>query len=401
MGKRKTLFISIGILIALVLGVLIIANPDRLPWLTSQSTILTKEATATPGSTPTITQTAVTRPTFTPYPTQAQTRPEPGSVCTYDPLVAALMTEFDRDSWVNWIESLSGEKPISINGESFTIKTRFTENLFNGDPDARAFDFVIEQMHLMGYEDGVTLFEESYQPFTGSEVENDWKNLVVVIPGSDPELAQEEIFLTAHLDSITGTRPEKTAPGADDNATGVATLMEAARILRNYSFKHTIKLIFFTGEELGLHGSRAYVAGHLNELGDDIGVINLDMFGYDADNDHCFEMHVGEMPDSNLIGGCLADTIDVYNFDVKYDYLTTDIIGASDHASFWNEGIGAILVLENFDTNGIENGCGKTDKNPHYHTELDLVDSINIETSFPIAEAAILTVAALAEPVGE
>ena len=160
-------------------------------------------------------------------------------------------------------------------------------------------------------------------------------------------------------------------------------------------------MVFFTGEERGLYGSRAFVSQHQSELENIVGVINLDMFGYDADNDHCFEMHVGEMPDSNLIGGCLADTIDAYNFDISYDYLTTDVIGASDHASFWNEGVGAILVLENFDTNRIENGCGATDKNPNYHTQLDLIDSINLETGFPISEAAILAVAGLAEPVGD
>jgi hypothetical protein len=401
MVKRKTLFITIGIFIVLLLGVLLVTHLDRLPRLTSKVTVVTKMVTATPEYVPTTTQTAPPKPTITSFPSQAQTRPEPGSVCAYDPLVATLMTEFDQYSWVNWIESLSGEKPVTVDGESVTIKTRFTENLFNGDPDARAFDFVVEQMHLLGYEDDTTLFEESYKPFTGREVKNEWKNLIVVIPGADPELAQEEILLTAHLDSITGTHPEESAPGADDNATGIATLMEAARILRNHSFKHTIKLVFFTGEERGLQGSKAYVIEHYKELENIIGVLNLDMFGYDADDDHCFEMHVGEMPKSNLIGGCLADIIDAYNFNIKYDYLTTNVIGASDHASFWMADIGAILVLENFETNGLENGCGKTDKNPHYHTKYDLIDSINLETSFPIAEAAILTAASLGEPIGE
>ncbi len=401
MGKRKTLFITIGILLVLLFGILLVTNLDRLPWRMSQSVVITKVVTATPENIPTTTATPRPKPTTAPYPTQAVTRPEPGSVCSYDPMVAALMADFDQDSWVNWIESLSGEKPVTIDGETVTIKTRFTENLFNGDPDARAFDFVVDQMKQFGYEENVTLFEEAFRPFTGTEMKNDWKNLIVVIPGTDPELAQEQILLTAHLDSITNTEPEKSAPGADDNATGVATLMEAARILRNASFKRTIKLVFFTGEERGLHGSQAYVAQHGKELDNIVGVLNLDMFGYDADDDHCFEMHVGEMPASNLIGGCLADTIDNYNFDINYDYLTTDVIGASDHASFWNADVGAILVLENFDTNGLENGCGETDKNPNYHSEQDLVDSINLETSFPIAEAAILTAASLAEPVGE
>jgi hypothetical protein len=400
MGKRKTLFITIGILIVLLLGILLVTNPDRLPWKTAQTTVITKVVTATSQDIPTATQTTPPKPTITPYPTPILKRPEPGSVCSYDPLVAALMADFDQESWVNWIESLSGEKPVTIDGETVTIRTRFTDNLFNGDPDARAFDFVVDQMQQMGYKKNETLFEEPYHPFTGSEVENNWKNLVVVIPGTDSALAQEQILLTAHLDSITETEPEERAPGADDNATGVATLMEAARILKGYEFKRTIKLVFFTGEERGLHGSRAYISKHFKELNDIVGVLNLDMFGYDADNDHCFEMHVGQIPASNQIGGCLADTIENYGFDIKYDYLIQDVIGASDHASFWNADVGAILVLENFDTNELENGCGEIDKNPNYHSERDLINSINLETGFPIAEAAILTAASLAEPIG-
>jgi leucyl aminopeptidase len=311
-----------------------------------------------------------------------------------------MLNDLDQDSWMNWIRLLSGEEPVEINGKTYTIKTRFTENLFNDDPDARAFEFLADQLRQWGYEDGVTLFEEAYAPDLDDGTTTEWKNLIAVIPGTDPVWRDQEILLTAHLDSITGDDPTELAPGADDNATGVATLLEAARVFKGHTFKRTIKIIFFTGEELGLHGSRAYVAQHADELSSIVGVINLDMFGYDADNDRCFEIHAGQLKESNLVGGCLVDLLDAYALDLKFDYLTSQAISASDHSSFWREGVGAIEILENFSTHDFENGCGEVDRNPNYHTEGDQVSAINADTAHAIAQAAILTAATLAEPAG-
>lgn len=86
-------------------------------------------------------------------------------------------------------------------------------------------------------------------------------------------MAGQEILLTAHLDSINSVVPDGTAPGADDNATGIATLMEAARIFKDQPFKRTIKIIFFSGEERGLHGSLAYTAMHADEMADIVGAL--------------------------------------------------------------------------------------------------------------------------------
>lgn len=393
-NRRKTLIILlvlvvlslIGIFIAGRMGVLAALLKPRTADIASQPTIVTyDQPTGITGATSSATGSAASNAAY---------------ICSYNPAVAALQADLSAGQWFNWIELLSGEKPVEINGDSYTITTRYTESLFNGDPDARAFEFVHDQLALWGYEDQSTLFVEDYLPF-GYETETPWKNLIAVIPGTDPDLAQQEILLTAHLDSITAAVPEGAAPGADDNATGVATLLEAARVLKDQSFKRTIKFVFFSGEERGLHGSRAYAAAHAAELADIVGVINLDMFGYDADNDRCFELHVGTLPASDQLGGCLTDTIKAYDLALSYDYLTQDAIGASDHSSFWNVDVGAVLVLENFITQDAKLGCGELDRNPNYHTEGDLPSEINLDTAFDIAQAAILTTAAIAEPNGD
>ncbi len=107
--------------------------------------------------------------------------------------------------------------------------------------------------------------------------------------------------MTAHLDS-TSNKPQTEAPGAEDNASGVSALMEAARLFRYYKFDRTIKIIFFTGEEQGLHGSFAYTEDFRHESDNMLGVVNLDMFGYDADRDYCMELHVAQCRNQMLLG---------------------------------------------------------------------------------------------------
>ena len=397
----------IVLLITFLVALGIIRQPGNSPsssLLETDSTVVathTALSTRTPATERQTGKTPEATP-VTPTPTRdpLASRPEPGSVCGFDPGVENIFTGLDQADWVNWIEFLSGEKPVTMDGETYTIQTRFTESMFSGDPDARAYDFVVGQLRAWGYEDNVDLFEHAYEPFTGSPTST-WKNIIVVIPGSDPDRSHEQVLMTAHLDSISQGDPEERAPGADDNGSGVATLLEAARVFKGLSFKRTVKIIFFTGEETGLHGSRAYVLDFVREMDDIIGVFNLDMFGYDGDDDRCFEIHAGWMHRSNIVAGCLADTIEIYDPELNFDYLVDKARGSSDHTSFWRADVGAIEILENFDTHGYAGGCGESDINPHYHTEDDLVGAINIDTGHAIARAAIAAAARLAEPAGE
>jgi hypothetical protein len=87
-------------------------------------------------------------------------------------------------------------------------------------------------------------------------------NLVAEIPGSDPVLKEEVVILGAHFDSVAHS------PGATDNATGSAAMMEAMRILKAIGAKprRTIRIALWGGEEQGLMGSRAYVREHFADV---------------------------------------------------------------------------------------------------------------------------------------
>ncbi|MBE0697327.1 MAG: M28 family peptidase, partial [Anaerolineaceae bacterium] len=131
-----------------------------------------------------------------------------------------------------------------------------------------------------------------------------------------------------------------------------------------------------------------------------LGVVNLDMFGYDTDNDRCFELHVGQLPQSNRIGQCFIDSYGAYNLGLqKYDYLTDNAVRASDHASFWDANIGAIEVVEDVFAQNQPGGCPASDASPNYHTPQDTVDKLNPESGIALVRAALATISALAGPL--
>jgi hypothetical protein len=209
---------------------------------------------------------------------------EPAPYCGYSLQNAALAAQTSRDSWSGWIARLSGEAPVQISGQSRYIVTRHSEALFNGATPA--FDY-LHQTLLQWYPES-RIREDPYLAWVDSQTSPVvWKNLELTIPGhTRPD---EIVLLTAHFDSTVFQwigNPSSHAPGADDNATGSAALLEAARVLQNRAFTRTLKLVWFTGEEQGLLGSRAYTSQ--NDLTGVVGVINLDMFSYDSDNDRLY-----------------------------------------------------------------------------------------------------------------
>ena len=223
------------------------------------------------------------------------------------------------------------------------------------------------------------------------------RNLILTLPGEG--LPDEVVLLTAHFDSTSNPAPMQRAPGAEDNGTGSAALLEAARLLREQRFERTIRIIWFTGEELGLLGSRAYVESEGFDPRAVVGVVNLDMFGHDTDNDRCFEMHVGTLPASDRVGQCFVEAAQAYDLGLEtYDYLTDEAVNASDHGTFWREGVGAIEILENMFDHQQPLGCANKDPNPTYHTDEDTHDRLNPDTGIRITRAAIAAVAGMAGP---
>ena len=104
-----------------------------------------------------------------------------------------------------------------------------------------------------------------------------WENVIMIFPGSVN--AEETLLAVAHYDSKNWTIPSDS-PGADDNGTGVAALLEIARILQHRTHQSSVILVFSSNEEYGRAGSK-YFAKQAKEKGIDIsGVLNVDTVGY-------------------------------------------------------------------------------------------------------------------------
>lgn len=215
-------------------------------------------------------------------------------------------------------------------------------------------------------------------------------NVEAVLPGTDRESA-EIILITAHLDSVAqGVSSSRVAPGADDNASGSAGVLEAARVLSQYKFKRSIYFVLFTGEEQGLVGSRAY-AGRLKREGAQIlGVFNMDMIGYDSDDNGVFEIQV---PDENSLrlAELLMATTNHYGVALAPE-VPNEAPPWSDHASFARQGYPAVLLIEDTELGETE------DFNPYYHTRGDTLEAVNLSYAKRIVQALVGAVAQLAEP---
>jgi hypothetical protein len=105
-------------------------------------------------------------------------------------------------------------------------------------------------------------------------------NVAAWIEGSDPVLKKEIVIFSGHADHV-GRSGDKIYPGADDNASGCAAILEIAQAFQSLEKKPPRSLLFLwvTGEEIGLFGSQSYISNPLFPLGNTVTDLNIDMIG--------------------------------------------------------------------------------------------------------------------------
>ena len=330
-------------------------------------------------------------PTPTAAPTEVPTAvPTPTAILT-DP-VSWFLSDTSEERYAQWIRALSGDVPVMINGEQHTITTRYSYAMFGGQENALASEYLLEQLAQWVPADRITFEPYEYRDAMSAYT---WYNIIVTFPGTvSPE---EQILYTAHYDScvaLTDVNPLELAPGANDNGTGVAALLEAMPVFAKTSFEKTVKVIFFSGEENMMQGSTAYVAAHAADH--IIGVINMDMFGNDPQDERCFEIHVGSMPESDPLGHAFEAAIRDYGINLTWDYFNYVAYELGDHTPFWRQGIPAMTAMENFTEDSTPGGCGPRPYPKNWHAPTDFIADVNIPYAFDIARAGTITVLRLA-----
>ena len=276
---------------------------------------------------------------------------------TYDVYVENIINAVNLDSLIQQMRNLSGEDAVVINDESTYIEHRVS-NWGNN----LAAEYIFETLNSYG-------LAAEKQTYSMGGI-----NVVAVQPGT--LYPDEYIMICAHYDAVDYYC-------ADDNASGTAAVLEAARIFSELEFEYSIIYALWDEEEIGLIGSADYAAEAASN-GDIINaVINMDMISWDSDGDHVAEIHTSYDANSNVLADYIVDMNSIYGLDI-----TTDIInpGApySDHSSFWNNDYPAILIIEEYYGG---------DFNPYYHTEQDRIAILNMDYFHEMSKLCIGTVA--------
>lgn len=264
-----------------------------------------------------------------------------------------------------------------------------------GEDNQRALveteSWLLDHLRDLGFEPEVLPISTDGPRFEGAP--DAWTNIVIDIPGTAepaPGGPRPILILSAHYDCVQGS------PGADDDGTGVAAILEIARLVKDNPQPATIRLLLFNLEETGLVGSRDYCANILKprlDAGQErlIGMVSLEMLGYFTDEPNSQGSPLRTLPDGSpaptvgdfiaIVGiaahqefsGALAEAMAEASPDLKvhradsFPIPIPDLL-RSDHAPFLVLNVPAVMLTDtaNF-------------RNPNYHRASDSIATIDPE----------------------
>jgi len=297
----------------------------------------------------------------------------------------AITPELIRDH----VERYAGQKPVQP-----AEPARITSRHIRHQDNVQATYALARDLESMGN----GKFTVSVQRFLheGHEL----YNIEAELPGADATLRNEIVLITAHMDSTAAfsdgpydpvTDP---APGADDDASGVAAVLSVAQVIRNLADTkpplRTLRFVLFNAEEEGLIGSKAYARWQATRGATIVAVYQMDMVGYRGTNEappRPFEVHAGYAPSpavearSLVLGQHIARLVGEVASDLKppqiYQTQTTPPASdpaerRSDHGSFNERGYAACAISEDF-FGGPHGDDPVPQPNPNYHKNTDTV----------------------------
>ncbi|MEZ4793353.1 MAG: M28 family peptidase [Gelidibacter sp.] len=266
------------------------------------------------------------------------------STTVYSQTINELINKVNLDTLSLKVQEFTGEISTVVNGSTVTILNRQSNN------NDVAAEYIKQRFSRL---DNLTITDQVYS--------TNGRNIIATQLG---KTNPNNIYLIcAHYDTVANYC-------ADDNASGTIAVLEIARILSTQCLDNTIVYALWDQEEIGLVGSN-YYAQQAAANGDNIlGVLNIDMMGYDGNDDNDFDIDVRNYGNSL---GMKDDIIAVLNNPIYGFNLNVNVVNpgttASDHARFWNEGYSAVLVGESWETN---------DHTPFYHSSGDRYATLNL-----------------------
>ena len=292
-------------------------------------------------------------------------------VTTENPQIRALMDSVSIDSIKSYIEHLS------------SYHTRRYDSRYIWDVQ----DWLITRYKETDGIDTVMLHDFPVPYFEAGTADN----ILAVQWGA--KTPQEFVICGAHYDSwnADGYDPDTIrSPGADDNASGVAGILETARLLSKCTFDRTIIYANWCAEEIGLVGSAAYAADCAAQQMDIVAYFNLDMTGY-LEEGSDIHVHLMYTTQDSLLGDYAINLSHTYfpDMPIRQNWLAW---GDSDYSSFNRNGYAAIHPFEDVHASS-----------PFIHTRSDILGlSVNnLEQSKRFTELNLGMVATMAGISGQ
>jgi len=246
-------------------------------------------------------------------------------------------------------------------------------------------NWLVDKFESFGLEVTVQRFTSSEPPASGDTIQAG--NVIAIKLGT--EFPDQYIIISSHYDS--GYLPENYyypgGPGADDNASGTAGVVECARILSQIETKRSIIFVPFNAEESWMHGSVPFAIKCAMENKNILGVFNLDMLGfYPATGHGDIKMYTGHSIINQKLFEYYVQVANLYVPDVPTLRFSSEEVYASDHSSFiWNDYPG--LYLGDIEHN-----------NPCYHQPCDTIGEFGGVNNMNLVEAFVkATIAATVE----
>ncbi len=269
------------------------------------------------------------------------------------PRITDLIDEVDEQRWFDDVVALAGYN-------------RYT----HGPEIDAARDWMVQQLEVLP---GVAVTTESFA--VGGTTA--W-NVVATLPG---DLRGDELYIVGGHYDATSEAPQTAAPGAEDNASGCAGVLEMARVFAANPPAATILFICYSGEEQGLHGSVDHASG-LVAAGLDgqvMAVLIMDMVGYSADSD------LDCLLETSSANGALVDAFALAAEQTELRIVISFNPFGSDHVPYLNRGMPALLTIEN-----------DWDEYPCYHDTCDLPANLTLAMGREILKMNVVAMGLMA-----
>lgn len=270
----------------------------------------------------------------------------------------------------NIVNSVSGDRLLGTVNELAQFGTRafYTNSSWNS---STYLHDRLESLGLWVY----------YQDFEVSGYQA--RNVIAVKNGSEPT-ARQYLF-GAHYDSANrdvknfSDGESYPAPGADDDASGVAAVIEFAEILHDKILNSTTKFVAFSAEETGLNGSAYFVQSESAAGVAYAGTAILDMIGYRTNPNN--QAMIFSDYSTNALAASIFTAVDNFDLNISITVVPGHALGYSDHASFWQAGYPSLLVIEEL--------VGQSVAYPYYHTSEDTPNHLSEDQMVEISKAVL------------